>query len=98
MKIAQCSRNILYSHNTDMSSVPQTPQQENLRALTKTFTGLEKPIHDANVPDTLNDLISELHRVFDHDHVNIEYVNHLLLSYKSVESEWKKFAKFDRYR
>lgn len=74
-------------------------QQANLRALTRTgFTGLQKPLHDARVPETLNELIAELHRVFESDHVNIEYVNHLLLSYKSQPGEWKRFAKFDRYR
>lgn len=80
------------------SLVVPTLQQENLRALTKTFTGLEKPLHDAKVPESLAELIAELHRVFELDHVNIEYVNHLLLSYKAKPSEWKKFAKFDRYR
>lgn len=69
-----------------------------LRSLTKTFTGIEKPLKNAKTPETLTDLISELHKVFGSDHVNIEYVNHLLLSYKSNPTEWKKFAKFDRYR
>lgn len=69
-----------------------------LRDLTKTFTGIEKPLKNAKPIDNLQELRTELHRVFDSDHVNIEYVNHLMLSYKSNPADWKKFAKFDRYR
>lgn len=47
---------------------------------------------------TLDDLIQELHKVFDSDEVNVEYVHNLLASYKSNPLEWKKFAKFDRYK
>ncbi|XP_063605481.1 cysteine dioxygenase type 1-like [Penaeus indicus] len=47
---------------------------------------------------TLDDLIQELHKVFDSDEVNVEYVYNLLASYKSNPVEWKKFAKFDRYK
>lgn len=46
----------------------------------------------------MDDLIQELHRVFDSDEVNVEYVHNLLASYKSNPLEWKKFAKFDRYK
>lgn len=69
-----------------------------LRELTKTFTGIEKPLKNVKIVETLNDLITELHNVFNSDRVNIEYVNHLLLSYKSNPKEWKKFAKFDRFK
>lgn len=69
-----------------------------LREQTKTFVGIEKPLKNAKTVGSLTELIDELHRVFNNDHVNIEYVNHLLLSYKSNPSEWKKYAKFDRYR
>lgn len=69
-----------------------------LRELTKTFTGIEKPLKNVKIAETLNDLIGELHNVFNSDRVNIEYVNHLLLSYKSNPREWKKFAKFDRFK
>lgn len=72
--------------------------EHNLRELTKTFTGIEKPLKNAKTIDNLQDLVAELHRVFESDDVNIEYVNHLLLSYKSNPVEWKKFAKFDRYK
>lgn len=47
---------------------------------------------------TLDDLIQELHRVFEEDEVNVEYVHNLLSSYKSNPLDWKKFAKFDRYK
>uniref|UniRef100_A0A182LTJ9 Cysteine dioxygenase n=1 Tax=Anopheles culicifacies TaxID=139723 RepID=A0A182LTJ9_9DIPT len=69
-----------------------------LRELTKTFTGIDKPLKNARKCETLTDLIGELRRTFDSDHVNIEYVNHLMLSYQSNPAEWRKFAKFDRYR
>lgn len=72
--------------------------EQYLRELTKTFTGIEKPLKNAKDVISLKDLIDELHRVFSSDHVNIEYVNHLMLSYKSNPADWKKFAKFDRYR
>lgn len=70
-----------------------------LRDLTKSFTGLEKPLKNyyGKSPATLDELIAELHNVFESDRVNIEYVNHLLLSYQSNSAEWKMFAKFDRY-
>lgn len=73
-------------------------QTEHLRQLTKTFTGIEKPLKNVQGVSTLNELITELHAVFSSDRVNIEYVNHLLLSYKSNPIDWKKFAKFDRFR
>lgn len=72
--------------------------QQYLRELTKSFTGIEKPLKNVKNPATLDELISELHEVFKSDRVNIEYVNHLLLSYQSNPAEWKKFAKFDRYK
>ena len=46
----------------------------------------------------LNDLIQELHKVFEHDRVNVEYVKALLSAYKSSPKDWKKFAKFDTHR
>lgn len=73
-------------------------QEVELRNLAKTFTGIEKPLKNAPTVETLPELIHELHRVFDQERVNIEYINHLMLSYKSNPSEWKQFAKFDRFR
>lgn len=75
-----------------------TNREQYLRELTKSFTGLEKPLKNVRAPATLDELIAELHEVFRSDRVNIEYVNHLMLSYQSNPVEWKKFAKFDRYK
>jgi cysteine dioxygenase len=47
---------------------------------------------------SLDDLIANLHTVFDGDEVNVEYVQSLMESYKSNPADWKKFAKFDQYR
>ncbi|XP_011873186.1 PREDICTED: cysteine dioxygenase type 1 [Vollenhovia emeryi] len=47
---------------------------------------------------TLQELIDALHEAFKTDHVNIDHVQDLMMSYKSNPAEWKKFAKFDRYR
>lgn len=73
-------------------------QEERLRQLTRTYRGIEKPLKGMTTCETLQDLIAELHKAFSTDYVNIEYVHHLMLSYKSNPTEWKKFAKFDRYR
>lgn len=47
---------------------------------------------------TLRELIDALYEVFQTDHVNIDRIQDLMTSYKSNPVEWKKFAKFDRYR
>lgn len=46
----------------------------------------------------LNQLIQELHKVFEHDRVNVDYVKALLSAYKSHPKDWKKFANFDPHR
>ncbi|XP_050524321.1 cysteine dioxygenase type 1 [Daktulosphaira vitifoliae] len=46
----------------------------------------------------LTDLIAELHRVFEEDRVNVEYVQYLMESYKSDPAEWLKYAKFNKFR
>lgn len=76
----------------------EVQSEKYLRELTKTFTGIKHPIKNGKSIESLTELIAELHKVFSSDKVNIEYVNHLLLSYKSNYADWKKFAKFDRYR
>lgn len=53
---------------------------------------------NAVVPCTLDDLINELHKVFEDDDVNVEYVQTLMTSYLSNRHDWKKFAKFDQHR
>ncbi|XP_058059455.1 cysteine dioxygenase type 1 [Anopheles bellator] len=72
--------------------------EKRLRELTKTFTGIDKPLKNARKCETLADLTDELRKTFESDHVNVHYVNHLMLSYESNPAEWRKFAKFDRYR
>ncbi|KAG7189223.1 hypothetical protein KM043_008786 [Ampulex compressa] len=47
---------------------------------------------------TLRELIDELYEAFGTDHVDIDRVQELMTSYKSNPLEWKKYAKFDRYR
>lgn len=46
----------------------------------------------------LSDLIAELNLAFATDSVNIELVSYLMKTYKQNPIEWKKYAKFDRYR
>ena len=45
-----------------------------LRALTKSFFGLTTPLKGARKVHNLDELIMELHTVFNSDSVNIEYV------------------------
>ena len=47
---------------------------------------------------TWDELIERLLEKFDADVVNIEEVEALLASYKSKPGDWKKYAKFDKYR
>lgn len=73
-------------------------QEKYLREATQYFRGLEKPLKYGPVIETLTDLITALHHEFSTNYVNIEMVNHIMLSYKSNPKEWQKFAKFDRYK
>lgn len=73
-------------------------QEKYLREVTHHFRGIEKPLKYGPVIETLTDLISALHNEFSTNYVNIEMVNHIMLSYKSNPKEWQKFAKFDRYK
>ena len=57
-----------------------------------------KPNAQMPVITTLEDLIRELHVVFEGDAVNVETVHQLMSMYKSNPAEWRKYAKFDRYR
>ena len=47
---------------------------------------------------TWEELIERLLELFAQDEVNIEEVEELLASYKSNPADWKKFAKFDKYK
>lgn len=74
-------------------------QKKKLRELTKSFCGIEKPLKNfVDHVEDLNGLIRELHKAFSTNYVNIEEVNHLMMVYASNYNDWKKFAKFDRYR
>ncbi|KAH8279131.1 hypothetical protein KR026_002062 [Drosophila bipectinata] len=79
------------------SEIEQVDQEKYLRQATNYYQALEKPLKYGPVVETLPDLIAALHREFESNYVNIEMVNHLMLSYKSNEREWRKYAKFDRY-
>lgn len=47
---------------------------------------------------SLEDLIKQLNIVFESDSINIDYVKYLMQAYKSNPVDWKKYAKFDRFR
>ena len=47
---------------------------------------------------SLEDLIAKLHKAFEGDVVDVDHVMDVMKSYKSNPAEWKKYAKFDRYR
>ncbi|XP_043265021.1 cysteine dioxygenase type 1 [Colletes gigas] len=57
----------------------------------------DKNSHEQKV-STLRELIDALHEAFETDNVNIDLVQDLMASYRSNPLEWKKYAKFDRYR
>lgn len=65
---------------------------------TDTLEPLYCDVTKIDAPRTLQDLINELHKVFEDDKVNIDYVQKLMTSYESNRADWKKFAKFDRHR
>ncbi|KAH8300193.1 hypothetical protein KR044_011323 [Drosophila immigrans] len=79
------------------TEMEQVNQEKYLRQATQYYCALEKPLKYGPVIETLPDLIAALHREFESNYVNIEMVNHLMLSYKSNPKEWRKYAKFDRY-
>ena len=43
-------------------------------------------------------LVANLLRIFESDKVNVEEVEDLLASYKSNPKDWKRFAKFDKFK
>nr|ACO15183.1 Cysteine dioxygenase type 1 [Caligus clemensi] len=47
---------------------------------------------------TWDELIEGLLQKFESDSVNIEEVQEFMASYKSCSTDWKKFAKFDKYK
>ncbi|XP_033153803.1 cysteine dioxygenase type 1 isoform X1 [Drosophila mauritiana] len=79
------------------SEIEQVDQEKYLRQATSYYQALEKPLKYGPEVNSLSDLVAALHREFESNYVNIEMVNHLMLSYKSNPREWRKYAKFDRY-
>ncbi|EDW35784.1 GL17444 [Drosophila persimilis] len=79
------------------AEIEQVDQEKYLRQATNYYQALEKPLKYGPVIETMDQLITALHREFESNYVNIEMVNHLMLSYKSNPKEWRKYAKFDRY-
>lgn len=49
-------------------------------------------------PETLDDLIQTLHKIFESDSINVEEVQDIMEAYESNPQEWMKYAKFDQYR
>ncbi|CAL4069346.1 unnamed protein product, partial [Meganyctiphanes norvegica] len=71
-----------------------TRQQLHTDYRTTPFNAMDHP----PVVSTLDELRTELHRVFDEDHVNVDYVKELMESYQSKPADWKKYALWDRYK
>ncbi|XP_038217650.1 cysteine dioxygenase type 1 [Zerene cesonia] len=59
---------------------------------------IERPLKVDVQITGLERLLEELHRVFSKNHVNIQDVQKLMLSYKSDPKDWRKYAKYDRFR
>lgn len=47
---------------------------------------------------TLEDVLEHLKEAFSGDKVNVDHVMNILEAYKSNPQEWRRYAKFDRYR
>ncbi|KAG6451595.1 hypothetical protein O3G_MSEX007246 [Manduca sexta] len=59
---------------------------------------IEKPIKIDHEITGLDILVQELHKVFSKNYVNVQDVQKLMAGYKSDPKDWRKFAKFDRFR
>lgn len=49
-------------------------------------------------PENLDHLIQLIHDAFSEDSVDTDYIQEIMESYKSNPADWKKYAKFDRYK
>ncbi|XP_001632450.3 cysteine dioxygenase type 1 [Nematostella vectensis] len=49
-------------------------------------------------PENLDELIRELHEVFESDRVDIDQVKTLMESYRSNQDDWQKYANYDPFR
>ncbi|RVE43281.1 hypothetical protein evm_012072 [Chilo suppressalis] len=59
---------------------------------------IERPLKITHEITGLEKLVEELHKVFSQERVNVQEVQALMAGYKSNPKDWKKFAKFDRFR
>ncbi|XP_028042259.1 cysteine dioxygenase [Bombyx mandarina] len=59
---------------------------------------IEKPLKVNHEIAGLERLIEELHGIFSRSHVNVQDVQKLMAGYKSDPKDWRKYAKFDRFR
>lgn len=73
-------------------------QDVRLRSKLESYEALRPAQTPASPINGLDKLIAELHRIFRDDVVNIEHVSEVMASYQSSPADWKKFAKFDRFR
>ena len=55
-------------------------------------------VENAPVPKDLNELCQILHKIFDRDTVNVEYVKRIIENYKSNPKDWRKYAKYDPHK
>ncbi|RWS16804.1 cysteine dioxygenase type 1-like protein [Dinothrombium tinctorium] len=46
----------------------------------------------------LDELVVKLREIFSQDDIDVDYVQQLMLSYKSNPRDWRKYAHFDRHR
>jgi cysteine dioxygenase len=61
----------------------------------------EKVVPSAAAADdvkTLQDVIDELHKIYDEDEVDVDHVKSVLESYTSRPKDWRKYVNFDAYR
>ncbi|XP_014218157.1 cysteine dioxygenase type 1 [Copidosoma floridanum] len=84
-----------------MDECGRKQQQQVAEKNRQMFMSRGMPIFSHQVPNKsidLTDLIEKLHEAFDTDDVDIDYVQELMSAYRSNPQDWKKYAKFDRYR
>ncbi|KAJ0170145.1 hypothetical protein K1T71_014073 [Dendrolimus kikuchii] len=61
-------------------------------------TPIERPLKISQEITGLEKLVEELRTVFSKDHVNVQDVQNLMAGYKSDPKDWRKYAKYDRFR
>jgi len=63
-----------------------------------TTTTSKLPNYKPPMAENLEQLVEMLYKAFEGDEVDVDYVTELMESYKSNPRDWKKFAKFDRFK